>query len=136
MTICFEIKGEPAAKGRPRMTKSGHAYTPAKTRNYEDYVRWSYIQQVRNTDMITDKPVGVSMVFRFAVPKSYGKKTLEELKKHKMARPVKPDIDNLAKSVLDALNGLAYQDDKLITHLEVSKIYSENPGTTVCIYEI
>lgn len=33
--IKIEIEIEPVAKGRPRFTKQGHAYTPAKTKNYE-----------------------------------------------------------------------------------------------------
>ena len=36
----------------------------------------------------------------------------------------KPDIDNVAKSVLDALNGLAFDDDSLIHDLQIIKRYT------------
>lgn len=41
----------------------------------------------------------------------------------KMRPTMKPDNDNIAKSVLDALNGLAYVDDKQIVELKVNKYY-------------
>ena len=46
----------------------------------------------------------------------------------------KPDADNLAKCLLDALNGLAYPDDAQITALEVGKFYSDRDFVLVKIY--
>ena len=41
-------------------------------------------------------------------------------------RPTKkPDNDNIAKIILDALNGVAYQDDKQVVSLQVEKYYTE-----------
>ena len=37
-------------------------------------------------------------------------------------RPIRPDIDNLAKFVLDSLNGIAYQDDSQVVKLVVYKL--------------
>ena len=47
----------------------------------------------------------------------------------------KPDLDNMAKAVLDALNGLAYIDDSQIYSLTLYKTYSEQPGTYLKITE-
>ena len=47
----------------------------------------------------------------------------------------KPDLDNMAKTVLDALNGLAYIDDSQIYSLTLFKTYSEQPGTHLIIEE-
>jgi Holliday junction resolvase RusA-like endonuclease len=48
----------------------------------------------------------------------------------------KCDADNLAKAVLDALNGIAYYDDSQVCELSVSKLYSDNPRVIVSISEI
>jgi hypothetical protein len=37
--VTIVIGGEPVAKGRPRMTRRGFAYTPAATRKYEAHGR-------------------------------------------------------------------------------------------------
>jgi Holliday junction resolvase RusA-like endonuclease len=51
-------------------------------------------------------------------------------------RPTKkPDLDNLAKSVLDALNGVIYQDDSQIVSLHMTKVYSQYPGIDLLIRE-
>ena len=49
---------------------------------------------------------------------------------------VKPDVDNVAKSILDALNGIIYLDDKQIIELDIEKIYAETSWTEVKIKEI
>ena len=47
-----------------------------------------------------------------------------------------PDTDNLAKSILDALNGLAYDDDKQIVELEVKKFYNETEEAVVKLIKL
>ena len=134
--IYFEVQGVPVPKGRPRMTKTGHTYTPKETKDYEDLVKWSFIQQVGIYENPPEEPVMVKMVFRMPIPKSYSLRKLAKIRSQKMACPKRPDIDNLAKIVLDALNGLAYKDDNQIVQMELSKVYSDKPGTTICINEI
>ena len=48
----------------------------------------------------------------------------------------KPDTDNIAKSILDSLNKIAYLDDKQVVDLEVHKFYNEKPCTFVIIQTI
>ena len=56
---------------------------------------------------------------------------LDGLVKH----TVKPDIDNLTKAVLDALNGLAWYDDAQIVELNASKTYVEDPHILINIHD-
>lgn len=71
-----------------------------------------------------------------AVPKS-DSKTKKKAKIEGMIRPtVKPDCDNLAKSILDSLNGLAYQDDKQVVELSIKKYYAENAEVRVRLTEV
>jgi Holliday junction resolvase RusA-like endonuclease len=52
------------------------------------------------------------------------------------AVPGKPDLDNVAKAILDACNGIAYVDDKQVARLTVSKAYSTEPGVEVYMHEV
>ena len=61
------------------------------------------------------------------------RKLIEEGKLHPTK---KPDLDNVAKIVLDSLNGIAYSDDSQIVKLNVEKHYSENPRVEVTLYEV
>jgi Holliday junction resolvase RusA-like endonuclease len=49
---------------------------------------------------------------------------------------VKPDLDNVAKLILDALNGVAWHDDNQIARLTISKVYGKKPHTDVEIETI
>ena len=71
----------------------------------------------------------------FAIPKSFSKKKQQEAKDGLIRPTVKPDCDNIAKNINDALNGIVYPDDKQIIRLEVNKYYSENERVEVIIYD-
>jgi Holliday junction resolvase RusA-like endonuclease len=54
--------------------------------------------------------------------------------KNREIRPTKkPDADNILKAVLDALNGLAYNDDSQIVSARIEKLYSDNPRVEIVI---
>ena len=78
------------------------------------------------------QPLKAEIVACFTVPKSYSRKKHAELPGKPYTH--KPDADNLAKCLLDALNGLAYPDDAQITALEVGKFYSDRDFVLVKIY--
>ena len=52
-----------------------------------------------------------------------------------MSPTKKPDIDNIVKIVLDAMNKMAFKDDNLITKLEVEKVYADEEKIYVRIEE-
>ena len=49
---------------------------------------------------------------------------------------VKPDLDNIAKMILDSLNKIAYKDDNQIVRLVIEKFYSEEPRVEIEITEL
>lgn len=138
--IKFEIKGTPVAKGRPRLGKFG-TYTPEKTKNYEELVKYTFKNKYPNFEPFKGE-LKAKLEFVFEVPKSYSKKKREALLpiegiEHSGAGYThKPDCDNLAKAVLDALNGLAYIDDSQITCLLAFKEYGYEAKAIVEIEEI
>jgi Holliday junction resolvase RusA-like endonuclease len=127
----FIVEGKPTGKGRPRLGRYG-TYTPQKTVNYENLVKFSYLQ-VTN-DKLVDCPIKIKIKAYFEPPKSISKKKYKEL----MGQPYtkKPDADNICKSILDGLNGIAYTDDNQVAELEIQKLYSDRARTEVEINKI
>lgn len=134
----FKIPGKVQAKQRPRFnTKSGRVYTPQQTVNYESYVKLCYTNFANEFDWKPfESQIRAEIEVFMSIPKSDTKKK-KDLKLSGKIRPtLKPDNDNIAKSVLDALNGLAYVDDKQVVELEVKKFYSDEPCVYVRLHEL
>ena len=133
----FTIDANPVPKGRPKFSKVGgfvKTYSPKKTVDYEQIVRQTAAQAMGPTELL-ETPVAVYLYIRLPIPKSYPRKRLEACLKG-LERPTKkPDIDNLAKSVLDGINGVIWRDDSQIVSLHVTKVYSTQPGVDVLIRE-
>lgn len=133
----FKIPGKAQAKQRPRMGRSGIVYTPKETLVYENYVKMCYSDYANQFGWLPyENQVRAEIEVLVAVPKS-DSKTKKKAKIEGMIRPaVKPDCDNLAKSILDSLNGLAYHDDKQVVELSVKKYYAENAEVRVRLTEV
>jgi len=107
----------PIAKGRPRMTRTGHAYTPERTREYEDAVALGLRAGMGATPALTG-PVHLRLRFVFARPQRMKASPDQEI-----PHTVRPDLDNLCKAILDAANGILWADDTQVASLEASKCY-------------
>lgn len=134
MKIDFEIPGKVQAKQRPRFN-GRFAYTPKQTIEYENWIKTCYSMKYNQYAKLTG-PLKVTIITYFAIPKSTSKKRAKQMLDYEILPTVKPDTDNIAKSILDSLNGIAYLDDKQIVKLEVEKYYSQAPSTVVMIEEI
>ena len=129
------IYGEPQGKGRPRFAKKGNfvsTYTPKETLSYENLIKVEYREQ--GGEFYEEKELTCEIYAYFKIPKSTSKiKT--KLMEEKEIRPTKkPDVDNIAKIVLDALNGIAYKDDTQVVNLIVRKYYSARPRVEINLY--
>ncbi len=135
MTFSFTVPGSPTPKARPRFTKRGGVYTDVKTVQYEMLVRQCFYASKSNEPykISKDKPILLSLKAYFPIPKSWPKYKQQEAAEGKIPHTVKPDYDNIAKSITDALNGLAWVDDSRVYAATVIKLYSENPRVEVTI---
>ena len=112
----FEIKTRPRAWARAGHRKGGGKYNPNE--GYQEQIRLSYmVANGGRRRSWTNRYSGavaveVDCYFRDAKKRGpmHGKRT---------------DVDNLAKNVLDALNGLAYDDDGRVSDLRVRKFCAE-----------
>lgn len=131
----FEMPGEIVGKARPRMnTRTGRAYTPSKTKNYEYFLRQWFIRKYPNFKQLESR-VKVTIVAYFDIPKSTSKKKEDEMLIGKISPTKKPDIDNIVKIILDAMNKFAFKDDTQVTKMEVEKKYNQTPKIYVKIEE-
>lgn len=133
MVTCFLIPGNPKGKDRPKFNaEAKRAYTTPSTRAYEETVRWSYISATQPNQRLHSGKIRVEIEAVFAIPTSWtvGKKNQA---KTGGITPGKPDCDNIAKAVLDALNGRAYKDDAQVAELIVKKRYGDKAHVAVRI---
>lgn len=120
--IAGRINIEPVAKGRPRLSK-GHTYTPQETRDFERALQVVWF--ANKLPKMPKLPLFLLATFFIKPPKKL--KRIEPM--------VRPDLDNYLKAFMDALNGLAWDDDGQICCFRAGKIYSSEPGISFRIYE-
>lgn len=130
--IEFTIPGDPAGKGRPKFTRSGHAYTPKETVNYETLVKLSFKQKYPGLKPV-EKDVAMLVTIKayYKIPASASKKRQQAMREGLIRPTKKPDWDNIGKIVCDALNGIAYYDDSQVVAVTVEKLYSDTPRVEV-----
>ena len=137
MKINFIVQGKVQAKQRPRFNRySGKTYTPNETIAYENWVKtWCYLEKYRGQKPL-EKPLKVKIIAYYEVPRSASKKKKLQMLHNEIFPTIKPDTDNIAKSILDSLNGIAYLDDKQVVKLEVEKYYATSANVEVMIEEL
>lgn len=133
MKITFEVLGKPQAKGRPRFARMGgfvKTYTPKETLEYENKVKLAYLSQIKGQDYKEYAgQVKVSIWAYFEPIKSISKKKYNEILG--TAHLKRPDLDNIQKSILDGLNGVAWKDDSQIYNIQAYKYYDKEEKVIV-----
>lgn len=120
----FEVLGKIRGKARPKVnTYTLKAYTPQETKDYEELIQQYFVIKYPKYVPIETR-VSVKIIACFSIPKNTSKKNAGLMLENTISPTKKPDIDNIVKIILDALNKMAFKDDNQITKLEVEKIYS------------
>lgn len=135
--VSFPVNCLPVPKGRPRFRKTKNfvqTYTPKKTLDFEEVVRTRAKEAMGSSEPL-EGPIEAFFFIRLPVPQSYhksrSKACLEGLES-----PIKrPDLDNYAKSILDAMNEVVYKDDSQVISLHIKKIYAADPGVDILVRE-
>lgn len=137
--VLIDVLGTPAPKGSNRaMVRGGRAvFVPGGSavnqnalKSWADSVRWSVQTFVSGqaSPVFTHVPLAVAIVFRIKRPGGHWAKRGGLKPSAPQAPAVKPDVDKLARSTLDALSGVVFDDDSRIVRLTVSKEYAQ-PGS-------
>lgn len=132
MRVSFEIPGAPYGKARHRTTRLGIQYTPKETTQYENLVKTMFVHN-RGSWEITLLPLFLCITAYYAIPKSASKKARAEMIAGRIRPTKKPDYDNIAKVISDALNEIAYKDDSQVVDAIIHKWYGEEPRVCVVL---
>ena len=131
----FEVPGAIKGKGRPRVNSyTGTVYTPTTTKDYEYLVEQYFLLKYPKFKPLEGR-LSVSITAIFNIPKSTKKQDVSKMLENTISPTKKPDIDNIVKIILDAMNKFAFKDDTQITKLSVEKIYGTEEKILVSIEE-
>ena len=133
MKLTIAIPFAPVAKGRPRMTRQGRAYTPAKTRLAENAIK-AYLMGLDITEPLNG-PLDVSVFAILPITQSWPQKKKADALAGLISPTGKPDLDNICKLVLDAANEILWRDDSQIVKLDLCKAYGGKPGYILSVGE-
>jgi len=122
MTLLLEltIPGKPVPKGRPRVTRSGTTYTPARTKRFERAV--GLIARSKGPEFQADGPLRLEVTCVYGRPGSNAPKVSGRVPCDRGGSHY-PDADNVLKAVADGLEGIAYANDKQLAQVEASKVF-------------
>ncbi|MCO4819773.1 MAG: RusA family crossover junction endodeoxyribonuclease [Bacteroidetes bacterium] len=141
MIIRFVVPGKPISKARHRTrvvknktTGKSFAtmYTPKTTTSFQNSVRLFFYQKYTGSPL--EGPISVKIFAFFQPPKK--KASLITASITDIPVITKPDVDNVAKAVLDGLNTVAFKDDSQVSELFIGKYYSNNPRIEIVISQL
>ena len=124
--IKFTINARPQPKERSRTAKNGHHYTPNRTVNFELTVKCEFRAQHPFHEILTG-PVGMSVDIQFAKPKTVAKGYWH-------TNP--GDATNIVKAIEDALNKVAWVDDRQVADLRSIKHWGQTDRIIVSIWPL
>lgn len=135
--VVFTVDGIPQGKGRPRFRRAGNfvqTYTDTKTKTYEQKIKESASRAMGSARPL-EGPISVDLYIRVRCPTSFSKRRRNECFEGRERPTKKPDIDNILKAYLDAMNEIIYLDDNQVVRISAKKVYSMVPGVDVGIRE-
>lgn len=137
--VKFFVPGKAQGKQRPKFRRMGNfvkTYTPIETVTFENYVKLQYSNTFPDHFFPAGTPLIIALTAVLPIPESKSKKFKERAKAGLELPTKKPDLDNLAKSVCDALNKTAYADDAQLITMILSKKYGNREGIEISITEL
>ena len=136
--IEITIEGKPIPKGRPRFKRIGNfisTYTPSETVKKEQEIKDIFLIKYPK-HIPLEGAVAFEAIVYMPIPKSTSKKKTQKMINDEIKPIKRPDLDNIGKLVLDALNGLAFKDDSQVILFHTEKKYSNRPRIKIKVYEI
>lgn len=119
----FELAGDPVAWARPRFT-NGRGFTQEKQRYAKEVLQMELAAWWRKKPVPAPSPLAVRIIFRFRAKRKADQGSF---------KGTRSDLDNLTKLLLDAANGIVWEDDAQVAHLTAMKVFSEEAGTFMTV---
>lgn len=130
MTVTFHVPGIPVPQGSLRAFMPRVGKHPIVTADNAKLRPWRSLVTCCAKQAWSGPPtwgaVDITLTFCFSKPKSYPKN-------RELPHTKRPDVDKLARGMLDALTGVVFHDDSQVVCLEAVKRYADVPGCHVAI---
>ena len=133
-SITITVAGPPVAKGRARVLKSGHSYTPAKTRKYEAHIRMAAQVAMKGRPPL-EGALRIYVVAVVPIPVSFSKVKRQRALNGIVAPTKRPDGDNFLKAAMDGCTGIVWRDDAQIVRISIAKTYGEVPSLKIVAWQ-
>lgn len=131
----FEVPGEIVGKERPRVNMyTGRVYTPNKTKDYEFLVQQYFKIKYPNYQVLEGR-ISIDIIAYLKIPNSTSKTKTQEMLENKISPTKKPDADNIAKSILDAMNGFVFKDDNQVSKISIEKRFALEEKAVITVEE-
>ena len=134
--IKFEVPGKPVQWQRRVVTKRGFSFMPKLVTSYKSMIVTAYLTALgcfRRTHVPHPGPVKMEVESFWPIPKSRPKWWKAIAQEERVPMISTPDQDNMLKIVGDALNQVAFVDDRLIYDSRVTMFYSQRPRLVVSL---
>lgn len=131
----FEIPGNPIPQKQTRFFCSQNkprAYDPSK----KDKV--AIQKQIKPTapKKPLSQPVELTIFFFMPIPKATSRAVRQQMLNRVILPDTKPDEDNMAYLITNALKEIVYDDDRRVCAKHVYKFYGEDPKTVIKVRPI
>lgn len=133
--VRFVIPGAPVGKGRPKFARRGAfvtVYTPEKTASYENLVKVKAEEAMQGRELFSGA-VSVAIWIYVTPPASWSQEKQRAAIAGEIFPISKPDVDNVAKGILDACNKIVWRDDMQSCDLMVWKRYATSARAHVSV---
>lgn len=126
----LRVDHNPIAKKRPRFSKFGTYDVQTSDKRS---LKWHFAKQMRENGFLklSNEPVRFEVLCYCSIPKSLSQR--KQIALNGILHTKKPDLDNFVKFYADVLNGIAYEDDNLISTIWCEKRYSDKPRVEINI---
>ena len=132
LPLSFSVRGAPKSQGSKSPQRNQHTPRIHLVENVKGLKDWRLDVKAAAEKVWpyppTDVPISVALHFQFIRPKSVSPKK----------RPfysINPDVDKLARAILDALTKVIFVDDRQVVFLTATKAYAEYEGVYIDISE-
>lgn len=134
--MIIELPLKPVAKQSYRSTKAGFGYQSKTVVKFKNDVRKLLVLLKGNRPFFNGQALECHICFEFAETAGNVKKCKIKDVEQRRYKTTRPDIDNLCKAILDALNGIVFDDDSSIVELHCKKLLTKRNHITVSVYPV
>ena len=134
-TVILPPRGQARSRHRTVTTKAGRTFSTAykATEQKKDEDKLLALLFEHRPPRPLKGPLRLDIVAYLPIPASYSKKKRDAALSCELMPTVKPDIDNVAKHVIDVMTGVFYDDDKQFVKVLLEKMYGEVPRYEITI---